>query len=41
MESKKASTGPSSPERINGSDPTAATPTHPRTTIRKTSRPET
>ncbi len=41
MDSKKASDGPSSPDKTNGTQPTVATPSHPRTTIRYTSRPET
>ena len=41
IDSKKASVGPMSPERTKGAEPNAATPSHPRTTIKYTSRPET
>src|SRR3712207_1202791 len=37
MDSKKASTGPITPETTNGSAPKVATPNHPRTTMRNTS----
>src|SRR5918998_1333586 len=37
MDSKKASTGPMSPEKTNGNEPTDATPNQPRTTMRNTS----
>src|SRR5215211_1156746 len=37
MDSKKASTGPMSPERTNGSAPAVATPNQPTTTMRNTS----
>src|ERR671916_651187 len=37
MDSKKASTGPISPETTNGRAPKPATPSHPSTTMRNTS----
>src|SRR5918994_7485931 len=37
MDSKKASTGPITPDMTNGSAPKVATPNHPRTTMRNTS----
>src|SRR5215207_7433002 len=37
MELKYASAGAMAPERTNGTEPTTATPTHPKTTTEKTS----